>query len=139
MTAATAERYQSRRDNLIYSDPVAADTRIWSGTVVVLDAAGDAAPATTATGLIPRGIAVSTANNLGGAAGALRVESRPGVFRLANSAAGDLIDRTDIGNDCYLVDDQTVAKTSATDTRSVAGKVVDVDAQGVWVAIGIVV
>jgi hypothetical protein len=41
------------------------------------------------------------------------------------------------GNDCYLVDDQTVAKTSATNTRSVAGKIVDVDSQGVWVKLGI--
>jgi hypothetical protein len=40
-----------------------------------------------------------------------------------------------IGNDCYIVDDQTVAKTNGTATRSIAGKIRAVDAQGVWVEI----
>ena len=56
---------------------------------------------------------------------------RPHHF--ANSASADLISLADIGADCYIVDDQTVAKTSGTNTRSVAGKVFDVDADGVWV------
>lgn len=43
----------------------------------------------------------------------------------------------DIGSDCYIVDDQTVAKTNGTNTRSVAGKIMDVDAQGVWVRSGL--
>ena len=51
----------------------------------------------------------------------------------ANSAAADQITAADIGNDCYGVDDQTVAKTNGANTRSVAGKIYDVDAQGVWV------
>ena len=55
------------------------------------------------------------------------------VACFANSAAADAITLADIGADCYIVDDQTVAKTSATNTRSVAGKVFDVDAEGVWV------
>ena len=37
---------------------------------------------------------------------------------------------------CYVVDDETVAKTNGTNTRSRAGVVVDVDAQGVWVTTG---
>ncbi len=60
---------------------------------------------------------------------------RRGCFRFANSAAADLIALADIGADCYVVDDQTVAKTSASNTRSIAGKVRDVDAAGVWVEI----
>ena len=39
----------------------------------------------------------------------------------------------DIGKDCFIVDDQTVAKTNGANTRSRAGKVFDVDADGVWV------
>jgi hypothetical protein len=39
----------------------------------------------------------------------------------------------DVGKQCYLVDDQTVAKTDGTNTRSPAGFVRDVDADGVWV------
>ena len=38
-----------------------------------------------------------------------------------------------MGSDCYIVDDQTVAKTNGGATRCVAGKVWDVDAEGVWV------
>ena len=41
-----------------------------------------------------------------------------------------------MGSDCYIVDDQTVAKTNGTNTRSVAGKIIAVDADGVWVKIG---
>lgn len=139
MTALTAERYQTRRENTGYSDPVAASTTIYAGAIVVLDSSGNAEPASTATGLIVRGVAEETAVNSGSTAGAVSVRSRPGIFRFANSGTTDEIKRTEIGDDCYLVDDQTVAKTSATDTRSVAGKVVDVDSEGVWVALGIVV
>lgn len=138
MAALTKERYITRRDGEGHSDPVAAATKIFAGAITVLNAAGDAAPGSTATGLVPRGVAVATADNSGGSAGDIRVQTRPGVYRFGNSAAADLIARAEIGDDCYIVDDQTVAKTSATNTRSVAGKIVDVDADGVWVAIGIV-
>ena len=52
-----------------------------------------------------------------------------------NSAAGDAITRAEIGDVCYIVDDETVAKTNGTSTRSAAGTIRDVDAQGVWVEI----
>ena len=44
--------------------------------------------------------------------------------------------QADVGADCYIVDDQTVAKTNGTNTRSVAGKIIAVDADGVWVKLG---
>ncbi len=47
----------------------------------------------------------------------------PGRHRFANSAAGDLITKADIGAACYIVDDQTVARTNGTNTRSPAGVV----------------
>jgi len=46
-----------------------------------------------------------------------------------------LIAITEIGTDCYIVDDNTVAKTNGTSTRSRAGKVVDVNANGVFVLV----
>jgi hypothetical protein len=127
MTALTADRDTPRRDGVQYSDPVAAATVIY--------ASGDAVPASTATGLIVRGIAQEHVDNGAGAAGDLRVETRRGVFRLANSAAADLITRAEIGDTAYIVDDQTVAKTDGTGTRSAAGVIRDVDAAGVWVQI----
>jgi hypothetical protein len=61
------------------------------------------------------------------------VDIEKGIFHFANSADTDEITTADIGSNCYIVDDQTVAKTDGTGTRSIAGEVFDVDAQGVWV------
>ena len=69
-----------------------------------------------------------------GAAGAASVEYRIGLFLFANSSAGDLITIADIGKACFIVDDQTVAKTDGTGTRSRAGIVDGIEASGgVWV------
>lgn len=136
MAAATADRNTTERAGDLFSDPVKAATKIFAGTIVCLDAAGNAQPGATALGLIVRGRAEEQVDNSAGIAGALSVTSKRGVFPFGNSAAGDLIARADIGDDCYIVDDQTVAKTSAANTRSVAGKIVDVDAAGVWVRLG---
>jgi hypothetical protein len=56
-----------------------------------------------------------------------------GIFLYDNSASADLLTQADIGSDVYGVDDHTVAKTSGSNTRSIVGKVFDVDALGVWV------
>jgi hypothetical protein len=136
MAALNNDRNTRRRAGDLFSDPVAAATVIFSGALVCLNAAGNAVPGATATGLKPRGVATARVDNAGGSAGDRLVESEAGVHRFDNSASADLIARADIGADCYIVDDQTVAKTSATNTRSIAGKIVDVDSVGVWVRIG---
>lgn len=75
-------------------------------------------------------------DNTGGSNGDKTVKVRSGVFRFYNSSSGDAIGVSEVGKDCYIVDDQTVAKTDGTGTRSIAGKVHGVDSMGVWVAIG---
>lgn len=135
MTALTTERNTPARTGQRRSDPVAAETTIYAGALVVLDAAGDAAPGHVDTGLVARGVAQATVDNGEGGAGDLRVESERGVFRFHNSADADEIDRTHIGATAYIVDDQTVAATDGTSTRSPAGTIIDVDDQGVWVEI----
>ena len=112
---------------------VAATTKILAGTIVALNAAGYAVPGATATTLVADGRAEETVDNLTGAAGDQKITVRKGTFRFANSAAGDAITRTEIGKSVYLVDNQTVAKTDGGATRSIAGRVFNVDAQGVWV------
>ncbi|MFN3582608.1 hypothetical protein [Phenylobacterium sp.] len=72
----------------------------------------------------------------GGADGDVRAEIETGVFCFANSAGGDAITVADIGQPCFVVDDQTVAKTVGGGLRPIAGYVDDVDAQGVWVKVG---
>ena len=136
MVALSAGRMTPKREGDDFADPVKAATKIFAGSLVCLDAAGWAVPGSVATTLIARGMAKGTVDNTAGANGALNVDVERGVFRFANSAAGDLIARTEIGKDVFIVDDQTVAKTNGGATRSIAGKVVDVDANGVWVRVG---
>ena len=112
---------------------VAAAQKIFAGAMIMRNAAGFLVKGATAVGLIGAGRAEALVDNTGGSAGDATVEYAPGVFRFENSATTDLISAADIGNVCYAVDDQTVAKTSATNTRSPAGTIEDVDALGVWV------
>lgn len=134
MPALSAARNTQERSGEVFGFPVAAATTVHQGSLVALNA-GYAAPGATATGLVAVGRAEESVTAV--SAGDASVRVKRGVFKFANSAAGDLIAQADAGADCYIVDDQTVAKTSATNTRSVAGKVVAVDADGVWVKIGL--
>lgn len=141
MTALAQERSSVPRygaggyPNQFYA-PQKTNTKVWMGALVVLNA-GYAAPGTTGLNLIALGVAKQTYDNLGGLDGAKDVVVDAGVFPFANSSAGDLITQADAGKDCYIVDDQTVAKTDGTGTRSRAGKIVRIDASGVWVLIGL--
>jgi len=109
-----------------------AATKIWGGSLVAISA-GYLQPATSATALIVLGRAEETVDNTGGAAGDKLCNVLTGVFKWKNSAAADLIAQTEVGKGVYAVDDQTVAKTDGTGTRSYAGVCVGVDADGVWV------
>ncbi len=133
MAALTQDRSTLRRDGGLIEPPVAAATRIYVGALVAITAAGLAVPGATSTTLKCVGSALSPADNTLGAAGAIRVKVDKRPARFANSAAADAITLADVGSDCYMVDDQTVAKTNGGNTRSRAGKVFDVDADGVWV------
>ena len=135
MTALTSDRNTPQRPGTDFSFPVAASTTIYAGSLVVLDGLGNAKPGGVATGLITVGRAERRVVNAG-LAGAEVVPVQRGIFRWGNSAAGDLITAAEIGDACYIVDDQTVAKTSAGGTRSPAGLVVDVDDIGVFVDTG---
>jgi hypothetical protein len=115
------------------SIPVGAAKKIFQGSLVVVNA-GFAEKATAALGLVPAGRAAETVDNTGGAAGALRVVVEPGVYRFENSATDPVL-AADRGMTCYIEDDQTVAQTDNGSTLSAAGKVIDVDDDGVWVQI----
>jgi hypothetical protein len=133
MAALTEARTTPRRDGRGFARAVAATKKIFEGSIVCLSATGFATPGATATALVADGVALSTVDNSAGADGDKTVEVEKGVFRFGNSASTDAITRAEIGDDCYIVDDQTVAKTSGSNTRSIAGKIVDVDSVGVWV------
>ena len=120
------------RDLLVL--PVAAATAIHAGALVALNASGLAVPGSVATTLLAAGRAEESADNSAGSAGAISVTVRRGVFLFKNHGADPVV-QADTLKDCYIVDDETVAKTNGANTRSKAGKVLEVEAAGVWVEI----
>lgn len=135
MAALAADRNTPEREGSIRVFNVAASTKLHYGALVALNA-GNAVPGSTATGLKAVGRSEDQVDNSSGSAGDKQVRVRSGTFRFNNSASGDAITAADITSTCYIVDDQTVAKTDGTGTRSTAGKIFDVDDQGVWVTVG---
>lgn len=133
MVALTKDKQSEYRDGNDFEDPAASGATIHAGALVVLNATGYAAPGSTATGLVARGVAKEAVDNSAGADGDLMVPTRKGPHKLVNDGS---IDRTHIGSTVYIVDDQTVAATDGTGTRSAAGTLIQVDADGVWVDIG---
>lgn len=133
MTALTADRNTPRSEGDVRQGAVAASTKIFAGGIVMRNAAGYLTKGQTATGLVGVGRAEEQVDNSAGANGALSVKYRPGTYRYSNSAGADEITAAEIGKPAYAVDDQTVAKTDGSSSRSPAGIVDDVDANGVWV------
>lgn len=131
MPPLTQDRNTPRAEGDDRVGTLGASQAIFAGAILMRNATGDLIEGATATGSFGVGIALERMTSVG--AGATAIKYRPGIFRFANSAAGDLIAKADIGTVCYIVDDQTVAKTSGTNTRSPAGVVDSVDANGVWV------
>lgn len=103
---------------------------------LVCTASGVATKGATATGLIAVGRCERGVDNTGGADSAIRVLVRQGVFKFDNLST-DLCAIADVGADCYVTDDHTVSKGSAGGTKSRAGKIVQVDSDGVFVLLGI--
>lgn len=140
MAALTKSRNTLRQGHIRdrINVPVKASTKIYKGSMVVVDSTGYAKPAATATSLIVMGVAQADVDNSSGANGDLSVDVEVGVYKFGNSG-GDAVVQASVGSDCYLVDDQTVSKTNAGgNTQSRAGKVARLDADGsVWVLLGL--
>lgn len=135
MPALTADRNTPKQAAAQIAAPVATNVKIFAGSLVAANAAGFATPGAVATTLTALGRAAETVDNTGGANGAKTVRiDRKEAFKFGNHAA-DLVVQADLGKTCFIVDDQTVAKTNGGATRSAAGKVVGIDADGVWVEI----
>lgn len=132
MAALAQDRDTPERRGLNFGMPAAASKTFYRGAMVAVNAAGYATPGATATTLKGLGRVKGRVTSPG-ADGAVTVEYERGVFRFGNSADADLITRADIGATAYMVDDQTVAKTNGSNTRSPAGIIRDVDTFGVWI------
>lgn len=136
MAALAANRDTSERASAhsqLHSGVGASSTQYYKGGIIAYD---------SADGLVKKGVTATTLiaigrceeNVLTGASNARRINGRAGIFKFANSAAADAIAEDDVGKPCYIVDDQTVALTDGTATRSRAGIVNGVDSDGVWVS-----
>lgn len=110
---------------------LAASTRVYAGSLVMVNAAGFAVPGSTVTGLTYAGRAEEFVDNSAGAAGARSVAvRRNNAFKWANDGS---ITQAHMLKTAYVVDDGTVAATDGGGTRSAAGRIVGIDADGVWV------
>ena len=134
MAALASPRNTKERVGDVFDFPVKAATTCHQGGLAVLDA-GYAAPGRVATTLIAVGLFQESATAVSAGDAVARVKR--GVFKLANSTAGDLIAQANVGADCYIVDDQTVALTYGGASCSRAGTFAAVDADGVWVQVGL--
>jgi hypothetical protein len=130
---ATTHRNTRHRTGDIRNVPVKGATTILGGTIVVIGSDNFAVMGTAATGLAAIGVCKDTVVNAG-ADGAARAEVFTGIWGpFANSASSDAISLDDIGKTCFIVNNQTVALTNGSSSRSAAGTVFMVDAEGVWV------
>ncbi|MBI1408128.1 MAG: hypothetical protein GC145_18605 [Caulobacter sp.] len=95
----------------------------------------DALKAADAAGYKAVGVFVESATG-GVADGDVTVQVQAGCFNFANSAGADEITIADVGKVAFIVDDETLARTSAGGTRAIAGPIIDVDEDGVWAEVG---
>lgn len=130
--ALSADRNTPARDGKEFALAPASGQVIYRGALVGLNASGELVKGAASTTLKALGRAENSTEDAGYDG---TITYRRGVFRFNNSASGDAITAADIGATCYIVDDETVAKTNGTNTRSAAGIVRAVDAAGVWVEI----
>ncbi len=136
MASLSSHRNTAQALDLQFVLPVKAGVQLFAGAIATMDG-GFAAPGRTALSLMAFGRCERGIDNRLGADGDVFVTVRCGAFGWANSAGADEITLADIGKDCFIVDDQTVAKTDGGGTRSRAGRVLFVsDDDGVIVAIG---
>ncbi len=116
---------------------VAAGEHIFGGGLTVYNATGYAEAGATALAKKAAGRAEAEVDNTDGQDGVLTIDVLEGEFKFENSADADEITIAEVGKTCYIVDDETVAKTDGGGTRSAAGFVTGVDDDGVWVKIPI--
>lgn len=127
--ATAARNTEERPGDFVYL-PLAADTKIFQGTLVARDAAGRAVPASDTAGLRVVGRAEQTVDNTGGDADALSINIKLGVFLFDNSA-DDPVLVAHVGKLAEVEADNTVAIDST--NHVTAGRIVEVSSLGVWV------
>jgi len=105
MAGLTKDRATPYREGIEIDFPVAANTKIFAGSLVCANSSGYAVPAADAAGLKFAGVALEQADNTGGANGAKKVRvRRVGVFEFDAAS----ITQSMVGIAMYVVDDHTI-------------------------------
>ncbi len=136
--------YQNRN-----SEPMGTGAVLYLGALVCLNATGFLVRGAVSASLKAVGIVAPQSGQVptdnitnSGADGAKSAEIYYQPVAKLNNDGSDPVGVADKETACYIVDDNTVSRTSNGSTRSPAGKVVQVDdatsptGAGVWVAIG---
>lgn len=140
MTATQNAIVTEFRDGELMPIPLKAGAIVLQGTFALVDATGFAISSSTAVAGTQKCLGVwdNSADNTGGAdADRIACVRRNKQFLFANLST-DALTQADLGATVYVADNQTVAKSSNTNTRPVAGKFMGFDtqyAEYVWVEI----
>ncbi len=146
MTAMSAERSTIRMDASGAAAPpdqlnaaVAANAVGFQGGIACFQpSSGFYVDASATTGLVAVGRWQKDFSNTGGANGAVNVNVDQGTLKYASGTGVDLITQADAGSIAYIMDDQTLGLTNGGGTRSPAGIITQVDADGsVWCAMSL--
>lgn len=129
----SADRNTPVKDGELIPVPVAASAVIYAGAIIVANATGYGAPGSTATTLTYLGRAEESVDNSAGADGDKTVTVRRGKAFLFGNSGTDPVTQASLGKTCYIEDDETVAATDGTSTRSAAGIVLGIENGQVWV------
>ncbi|AXR09996.1 hypothetical protein [Pseudomonas aeruginosa] len=130
MTALTEDRNTPLADTQLLSLPVAGGARIFAGSLVVLGL-GFARPGHDAPDLVAMGRAEQFVDNREGGDGDERVLVRHGLaFRWASDGT---VTAAHLGQLAYVIDDQTVSADDNGGKRSLAGRIIQLEAGEVWV------
>ena len=133
MTATTVDRNTPHKDGELISVPMAATAVIPAGVIVCANASGYAVNGSTATTLTYIGRSEESVDNSAGSNGTKSIlVRRRKAFKFANDGTDPVLPAR-LFKACYIVDNQTVANTDGTGTRSAAGVVIAIESDGVWV------
>lgn len=129
-TALSAERNTPRMSEGAFG-LLQGSNYVYAGGMIAVDSSGLACPAADATGYTVVGRAEdSSQNNLDHYLATRVCVVRRGIFKWAN---GGTFTAANIGQICYVQDDQTVTTAAAATYDIPAGIIVKVDTDGVWV------
>lgn len=134
MTALSADKKTEYREGVDISLPVDDGDIIYAGALACVNADGYIVPGSDTEGLIFVGVAREYADNSGGQDGDVSaVVRRHGLFKMA---LGHSISQANVGDNVFIVDDQTVDLTAYTTNDIFCGVIAEyIDATHAWVDI----